>query len=412
MLSTEATGSEELVLSVPLSRLAHQSRLHFQASDGAATHVEIVPVLSAADFAMRVFAPSGSDVDAESLFAIQEELATGSSGGAESVTTLRIAKNDGSPTATRVQLMLPHLIHLNVSVVHGGVAIQDKVEGDVKVVVGRGPIVVNKLRGKELSLKTNDGSIRVASLVEGETVKLEAANSVNCKRLMAGKAEVKLGKGDPEAESDFGAIYAAACSITSATQSGQSLLRVGNMHGYLRVVGEGLKRVHVDSISGAMDLEDSGDKCEAEAHFDSWTDDASSSILVGGDVRVSLQPAAAIGVELHGTNVTVGEGCAFASSELDQLDEDYAVFTGELIAQEGTVAAAAPSSGKINVGGAKEDAMRTSFFMNERAGDDDDADEEEQQPRTPRLFVHALSGQVTLEQLDWMANLKRQHLKR
>ncbi|KAF4318780.1 hypothetical protein BBO99_00007057 [Phytophthora kernoviae] len=342
------------------------------------------------------------------LFSIMQEPAN-ISGGEESVKTLLITKNEGfAALETKVQLLLPHTVDLNIAVVNGSVQLQDKIEGDVKVVVGRGDVHVDKVRGKNVSLKTNGGAITIKSLVEGETVRLEAADSVKCKRLMAGKAEVKLGKGNPNSESEFGAIYAATCNIQSTTQNGQAQLRVGNVHGYLRVASEGLKSVHVDSVTGALDLADSGAKCDVVAHFDSWTDDAASSILVGGDVRVSLQPAASIDVELHGTKVAIGDGCQFTNSEMDQLDEDYAVFTGELRAQEGAMTSASGSSGKINLGNAKDDAMRTSFFMRENGSDKDNAEEEAQ---TPRLFVHALSGEVTLDQLDWMANIKRKHLK-
>jgi hypothetical protein len=398
-LSSVSSGGSDVSLS--LARLARQSRVQFQAADAARTDVEVVPVLSAEDFAFRI---SGSSGDVYSLFSIEDEEA----GAADEVKTLRIAKKSGGEAADlKVQLLLPHTVDLNVAVARGSVSLRDKLEGDVKVVVGRGDIEVHKVRGRNVSLKTNGGSIEVAALLEGETVRLEAKNGVKCKRLMAGKADVKLGKGEGALESEFGAIYASTCNILSTSQSGEARLRVGNVHGYLRVAGEGLKSVQVESVTGALDVEDSGDKCDVEAHFDSWMSDASSSILVGGDVRVSLQPAAPIDVELHGTKVTLGEGCEFDSSEMDQLDDDYVIFTGELRAQEGAVAAASASSGKINVDSAKDDAMRTSFFMKESASDGEDDEE----AKAPRLFVHALRGEVTLDQLSWMDNIKRKHLK-
>ncbi|KAL3664629.1 hypothetical protein V7S43_010378 [Phytophthora oleae] len=391
--------------SLSLSQLAHQSQVQFKAADAARTDVEIVPVLSTDDFALRVFTASDNAINIQSLFSIEEDAVKGSVGSAESVSALRIAKN--SALDAKVQLLLPHTVDLNVAVTNGSVTLKDKIEGDVKVVLGRGDIEVNKLRGKNVSLKTNGGQIQVSALVEGETVRLEAQEGVKCKRLMAVKAEVKVGKGESQG-SEFGAIYASTCNIVSTNQSGQSTLRVGNMHGYLRVSSEGLKSLEVDSVTGALEVEDSGDKCDVVAHFDSWTNDASSSILVGGNVRVSLQPAAPIDVELHGTKVTVGKDCEFVSSEMDQLDEDYAVFTGELRAQEGAVMAASGSTGKINMDSAKDDAMRTSFFMK---GNDGTGSQEEES-KTPRLFAHALSGEVTLDQLNWMDNIKRKHLKR
>ncbi|CAI5726535.1 unnamed protein product [Peronospora destructor] len=374
--------------SLSLSHLLHQSRVQFQAANVARTDVEIVPVLNVSDFAMRV----SNGVDVHDVFSIDME----------DKKTLRIAKKSGGDT--KVQLFLPQSIDLHVAVANGDVVVQDKIEGDVKVVVGCGDITVHKLRGQMVNLKTNGGTIQVSALTEGETVHLEASDSIQCKKLIAGKARVKLGK-EGQSNSEFGAIYASTCSITSTDQSGETELRVGNMHGYLRVASEGLKSVQVDSVTGALEMQDSGDNCHVVAHFDSWTDNSSSSILVGGDVRVSLQPAAPIDVELHGTKVTVGTECKFLSSEMDHLDDDYAVFTGEVQAQEGTLASS--STGKINMESAKEDAMRTSFFMKQSS-----SDEEGGESKTSRLFVHALSGEVTMDQLNWMDNIKRKHLKR
>lgn len=253
--------------------------------------------------------------------------------------------------------------------------------------------------GTNISLKTNSGRVQVDALVEGENVLL-AGDAVSCKRAMAGALAVKLGKGAHR--SDFGAIYSAASSIASAGTGGA--LAIGSLHGYLRVNSDGLDRIQVDSVNGALEVEDSGDSCSVTAHFDSWTDDAASSILVGGDVSVSVQPNAPLEVELHGTSVAVSDKCEFTESELEQLDEDYAIFTGELKATEAD--AGSQASGKINVGNAKNAAMRTSFFAN--SNDDDESSE----PRGARLLVHATKGQVTLDQLDWMENLKRKHLKK
>ncbi|OWZ04570.1 hypothetical protein PHMEG_00023510 [Phytophthora megakarya] len=369
-------------VSLSLSHLTQQSHVQLKAGDAAPTNVEIVPVLNAEDFAIRCSAASLDSVDINSLFSIEE---------AEK--ELKIVKK--SVQDTTLQLLLPHTVDLDVAVANGSVTLKDKVEGDVKVVLGRGNIDVNKVRGSSVSLKTNDGSIHVAALVEGETVALEASD-VRCKRLMASTAQVKLGK--TSTTSEFGAIYASTCNIVTRQSE---KLQVGNVHGYLRVAGEGLERVEVDSVTGALEVEDSGDKCSVAAHFDSWSD-MSSSILVAGNVRVSLQPTASIDVELHGTKVTVGEGCEFVSSDMEQLEDDYAVFTGELRAQEGT--AASTSSGKINVDSAKDDAMRTSFFMKESGN--------EEEAKMPRLFVHALQGEVALDQLNWMDNIKRKHLKK
>lgn len=258
--------------------------------------------------------------------------------------------------------------------------------------------------GTTISLKANKGRVTVSSLVEGEDVHI-VADAVSCKRAMAGTLAVKLGGKAAAGASDFGAIYSSAGSITSSAAAG--LIQIGNVHGYLRVLGDGLARVQVDSVNGSLELEDSGDNCSVVAHFDSWSAGASSSILVGGDVQVSVQPSAPLDVELHGTSVVVSDACRFAESELEQLDEDYAIFTGELQASADS-ALASQSSGKINADNAKSAAMRTSFF----ASGNEDTEQEDAASRASRLLVHATKGLVKLDQLDWMANLKRKHLNK
>ncbi|OWZ01624.1 hypothetical protein PHMEG_00026952 [Phytophthora megakarya] len=94
--------------------------------------------------------------------------------------------------------------------------------------------------------------------------------------------------------------------------------------------------------------------CPTIAHVDTLV--SSDGILVDGDVRVSLQPAASIAVELYCTKVTVGKAASCQQND-------------GLRAQEG--AAVSTSSGKINVDSAKDDAMRTSFFMKESNNEDE-----------------------------------------
>lgn len=412
--SSSSSSSAQPVQRVALDRLAHQSKLHLQISDRARTNVEIIPVLSPSEFALNVFGGDhGSSSQCDVFSVAQEEEGSSVGGGADAaVKSVRITKKDAAPTAddaapTTVQLHLPHLIDLNISVVNGNVTIQDKIEGDVKIVVGEGDIMVNKLRGEDISMKTNKGSVDIASLLEGEQVKI-AANAVTCKRLMSGVTEIKLGKGD--SDSEVSAIYSSACVINSLSKGG---IQVGNVHGYLRVVGEEMRQVHVHSVNGAIDLEDSGKHCDVVAHFDSWSSDVSSSILVGGNVVVSVEPATSIEVELHGNKIAT-DGCDFSESELDQLDVDYAIFSGALQAKSAP-SATAGTSGKINVGSAKNAAMRTSFFMSDDAQDSRSSTATRETvphpAHLPRLLVHATSGSVKLEQLDWMAKLKRKHLK-
>ncbi|TMW55343.1 hypothetical protein Poli38472_013234 [Pythium oligandrum] len=386
---------------VALDRLAHQSRLQLLLSDATRAAIHVVPTLNQADFAFRVLDVTEGAATSElvDVFAVHEELV------GDAVKAVKLVKdgsvgNGGKDLA--VELHIPHLIDLDITAPHGTVSIVDKIEGNVKIALGDGDIRVNKLRGEQIQLKTNRGRVDVDTLVEGSNVKI-AASALNVKRVMSESVDVKVGKGAELAE--FGAIYAATCVINSSSSGS---LKVGNVHGFLRVNAEGMEQISLNGINGAVHVEDSGASCSVDAHFDGWSTDAANKIFVGGEARISLDPSAPIDVELHGTRITT-DGCEFNESELDQLDEDYAIFTGAVKPNESAKAGMTATSGKINVGSAKNAALRTSFFANDtEAGE---AGDNIHPARLPRLVVHTSNGSVSLEQLDWMAKIKRKHLK-
>ncbi|CAI5719627.1 unnamed protein product [Hyaloperonospora brassicae] len=385
--------------------LAHPTtRVTLRASDAARTDVTIVPVSTASAAAhveARAWTAAGHETDVEQLFRVDVDVAADAQ-------SLRLVKKTADAVDVALELVVPRSVALDVIIANGRVALRDAVEGDVKVVVQHGDLCVHKVRGPRVRLSANHGALEVAALVEGETVDLCAHDGLQCQRLLARRARVKLGKGHATRCSTLGAIYAASCSIAVAPQAsrGASQLHVGAVHGHLQVKSAGLDRLQVDSVSGTIDVEDSGRACHVTAHFDSWPSDSCSRIVVAGDVHVSVQPAASMDVELHGTSVTVGDQCVFERSDMDEVDADYAVFTGQLCAREEAVAAAT-STGKIDVRSAKQDALRTSFFMQPADGGNEARDES----KPSRLFVHAQQGAVTLDQLTWMDNVKRKYVK-
>ncbi|GLE09056.1 hypothetical protein PINS_up020622 [Pythium insidiosum] len=403
LLST-STDERSVLQRVSLSRLAHQSHVRLQLTDAVA-RVRVVPTLDHADFAVDVFAIDTGASGLGDVVSVDEERVE-DDGGVKAVRIHSAAIEHAG--AVELELRLPHLMDLDVSAVRGDIEIQDKVEGNVRVAVGDGDIRVHKVRGEQIQLKTNRGRVEVASLVEGEHVKI-AASAVTVKRLMSAMTEVKLAKASDD-DTEFGAIYASTCLVNSL---GHGAIRVGNIHGFLRVIGEDMAAVSVGSVNGALHVEDTGARCSVDAHFDAWTADAMSKIFVGRDVRVSLDPSAPLDVELHGSKIETS-ACCFGESELDQLDDDFAIFTGHVVATASATASSL-TSGKINVGNAKTAALRTSFFAQDKEtaseGHEDDGDEDgASAPAVPRLTVHSSTGCVTIEQLDWMSKLKRKHL--
>ncbi|KAJ0408850.1 hypothetical protein P43SY_000746 [Pythium insidiosum] len=402
MFSVSAERQRSVLQHVSLSRLAHQSHVRLQVTDSV-SRIRVVPTLDHAEFAVEVFAASdgAAALTHQDILAVDEERVED-----DGVKAVRIQSAAVEAGAVEIELRLPHLMDLEVSAVRGDVEIHDKIEGNVRVALGDGDIRVHKLRGEQIQLKTNRGNVTVASLIEGEQVKI-AASSATVKRLMSASTEMKLAKASEE-DTEIGAIYSSTCLVNSFSRGA---IRVGNIHGFLRIIGEDMAGVTIGSVNGALHVEDTGARCSVDAHFDAWTADAMSKIFVGRDVRVSLDPSAPLDVELHGSKI-VTSGCQFGESELDQLDDDYAIFTGNVIPSASPSSPSSVSSGKINVGSAKTAALRTSFFApdKEKAGDAAEEEDSPTSPALPRLTVHSSSGSVTIEQLDWMAKLKRKHL--
>lgn len=145
-----SAGQDRAVVS--LERLAHKARVHLQVAGAVATHVEVQPALAAADFALRVSGGDALPADVARLFSLQEERVD----AAGAIHALRITSEaalgggdedeDEDAEPLRVKLTLPHLVDLSVSVVNGSVSLRDKIEGDVKITVGTGDIVADKLR--------------------------------------------------------------------------------------------------------------------------------------------------------------------------------------------------------------------------------------------------------------------------
>ncbi|RQM17864.1 hypothetical protein B5M09_009086 [Aphanomyces astaci] len=250
-------------------------------------------------------------------------------------------------TPLHVELHLPSQTDLNVSLVHGNATLHDKVEGNVTIALNRGNISADKLRGTNVRLVSNDGTIAIHTLVEGESVTLSAKH-IDCKKVMAKRAEITLSKSVAEPlNSSFGALYTNLATIQMQS-----------------------------------------------------TEEASNRVVCGGNANVSVAPALKVAVELHGSSVDTN-GCAFDGSglEVDQLDDEYVMASGELrprLEDQGGHVASKNGSGKINLSGAKASAMSTSFFTTSAAAEA--VQPAEGQPE--RIFVHAVNGKVRDETCD------------
>lgn len=252
-------------------------------------------------------------------------------------------------------------------------------------------------------MKTNHGSIKIANVVEGVDVQL-GASQIICKRLLAENCDVRLLKG--RHASEFGAIYGTATRIHSLSKG---LLSIGNVHGYMRVLGEAMDALDIVSVNGALEVEDTGGNCCATVHFDSCSPGAKSSIMVGGDIQVSLNPNTPIDVEIHGARIET-PNCEFIEHTTEQLDDDYAILTGRLTALSQPKNCSV-TSGKINVDTRRDLALQTSFFANREENQKSDEINRHSDlsalsnPSDFKLLLHSPCGIVRLQQFDWMKRI-------
>lgn len=128
--------------SVALSGLAHHGSLHVQLRDRAHTQISIVPALNTADFVLEVLKANGAGAQQQQqeMFIVHEEPDA-------AVPSVRITKQDDSDSEPcHLRLVVPHALNLNIAAARGHVNVGDKIEGNVKIVLGTGDIRVNKLR--------------------------------------------------------------------------------------------------------------------------------------------------------------------------------------------------------------------------------------------------------------------------
>ncbi|OQS03613.1 hypothetical protein THRCLA_04068 [Thraustotheca clavata] len=304
----------------------------------------------------------------------------------------------------QVELHVPAMLGLNLSLVQGNVLLHEKIEGDVRVNTGTGNITIDKVRGMNLQFTSNNGAIVVNSLVEGESVAM-SAKQIECKKILAKDANIKLTKATLPLDSSFGAMYVAQGQLFNAATGS---LRVGNIHGSLDIKSQDASLIQVSSVNGSLYVEDVGNNCNIDVHYDSIHQVASiehaSDLSCGGNIAMSINPSISAHLDLHGESINT-EGCEFTDYSYEQLDEDYAIASGILVPKTSQIASTG-TSGKINLAGAKESAMTTSFF----SSSSNEMDEVENE--TPTIFAHACSGQITLHQLNWMDKLRQKHLKK
>ena len=97
--------------------------------------------------------------------------------------------------------------------------IKDKLQGPVSVKVGRGDLLVNKIRGDLVELITGDGCINVTKVAEGE-VRLAATQDIRAKTLLGPSVEILVTEDDGSV--DLGAVYSRVIRVT--TRAGSLLL--------------------------------------------------------------------------------------------------------------------------------------------------------------------------------------------
>ena len=99
--------------------------------------------------------------------------------------------NDG--LGTFLSLEVPEKLNLDCHLNQGGsIRICDKLEGDATLSTLHGDIHVKKLRGHEIHLKTQQGTVFASDLVEAQTVSIEASKRVRAMQLHGSSVDIKV----------------------------------------------------------------------------------------------------------------------------------------------------------------------------------------------------------------------------
>ena len=323
--------------------------------------------------------------------------------------TLTLSKNESSDMdigeAVVVELTTPELINLYIYGLYSDIKIENKIEGDVMIQCESGDINIDKVRGKNIAIKTTDANITSRKLIEGADV-LVKGGTINAKMINGDSVKILS-----ESTIDVGAMYTRSLTMISKKD-----VNIGLMNGNAYVTSS-LGGVTMNNIDGWFDVS-SQNVVNLQVNKLSRHPSSSSGCKVfsKGSVFASVDPEMKASVDCYclstaGRAVVTIISDSFVTTEpaegFSKLgpERTQGLLTGESKISKRPIFTKSNSSGKINLSGAEEQAASGPNHENGQPSIaiSDSANEEQFD-----LALHA-HGHVRLETLSWIEIIKRKH---
>lgn len=196
-----------------------------------------------------------------------------------------------------IEAHVPEKVNLSCHLEEGGtVEIEKKIEGDVDVTTSNGDILLNKVRGYQISLQATEGTIYSSDLLEAQHLNIRTSpGRLRAKRIHGTDVNVEvhqtsegselMDEDDEGAAIDISSLYISGsgdASLVATTQdSSNKAIRCKSHHGHVNAESDGV--VELGGVNGSFDV-NSGK--ESHIHVDSLALDSIS--VVSSQSRIGL----------------------------------------------------------------------------------------------------------------------------
>ena len=308
---------------------------------------------------------------------------------------------------------------------HTNIKVPRKLEGDVTLETSKGDIEINKLRGENIHVETEDGELSVSSVIEGSQFLM--GNNVKAKRLMGKSVHVEtcydpyymdnntatsVPENPTKGNIDIDALYGGSYHLMGSYFGN---INVGTVQGAMKIIS--YNNVNVRGVDGNIEVTTSG---EVNVHFDHVGEHQISSIYCDpwndlSTINVSVEDTAEADIIIANNStfdipldrITVNE----ESKAADENDHDNKVetylnyFEGTLLPSDDTLDGNSSGnqfeSGKIRT-------LKDSGWDEEDIGNA--SNDETKEKKKPRARIFMIGGESTTFKIEsWMDKIKKKY---
>lgn len=273
-------------------------------------------------------------------------------GRSEAHIVVQVDPKDANTTSVSVEARVPEKVNLSCHLEEGGtIQIDKKVEGDVELSTTEGDLLLNKLRGYQISLQAMNGTIYASDLLEAQRLSLSSSR-LRAKRIHGSHLDVQVKQkegqvtaimdaDDEGAAIDISSLYVSGNGETNlvAQSASEKSIRCKSNHGHVNAQANGL--IEMGGINGSFDVSTDG---EAHVHIDSLSPDSISVVTCQEALLLTVDRKLEADLRLvSGTNVQ-----GLARSVLLEEDDEELIVQG-LKEHDETLSSSSASTPPISV---------------------------------------------------------------